>query len=158
MGTTRAEPGGSQAPAVQAGRLLVFAIEAQEYALPLEPIVEIVPFRPPTPVPGAGPGIVGILPLRGRMVTVVDSRRCLGLPQRDEPRKAQVIVLREAGELLGLVVDTVARVAPAAPEAVEPLPAALHIDHPERFAGILRRGGGYVLLLDVAALLMRTER
>jgi purine-binding chemotaxis protein CheW len=133
--------------------LLVFSIDGQEYAVPLDPIVEIVAYRRPTSVPGAEPGILGILPLRGHMVTVVDARRRLGLPERDESGATQMIVLRESGELLGLVVDLVRRVAPLAAAEREPLPAALRLDHPELFRGIVRREGGYVLLLDVPSLL-----
>ncbi len=133
--------------------LLVFSIDGQEYAVPLDPIVEIVAYRRPTSVPGAEPWILGILPLRGHMVTVVDARQRLGLQERDESGATQVIVLRESGELLGLVVDLVTRVAPLVAAEREPLPAALRLDHPELFRGIVRREGGYVLLLDVQTLL-----
>lgn len=134
-------------------RLLIFAIGGQEFAVPIEPIVEIVRHRPPTPVPGADPSVEGILPLRGRMVTVIDARRRLGLGGRERSGGAQVIVMDDAGEWVGLVVDAVARVATIPAAERQPLPAALGLARPEFYHGVLRREGSYVVLLDLARLL-----
>ncbi len=134
-------------------RLLIFAIGGQEFAIPIEPIVEIVRHRPPTPVPGADPSVEGILPLRGRMVTVIDGRRRLGLDDHERAGRAQVIVMEDAGEWVGLVVDAVARVAAVASAERQPLPAALGLARPGLYGGALRREGGYVVLLDLARML-----
>jgi len=138
-------------------RFLIFGIAGQEFALPLEPIVEIVPYRPPTPVPGSDREILGILPLRGRMVTVVDGRRRLGLTERQEAPRGKLIVLRDGGDLVGMVVEAVVRVAVADPGQPEPLPASLRPARRGSFAGVLRGEGGYTLLLDVATLLRGAE-
>lgn len=90
--------------------LLMFRIEDREFGLPIGPVVEVVLHLGATPVPLAGPAIEGILPLRGRMVTVVDTRRGIGMPPRRGESKAQVIVVDWAGERVGLVVDSVIRV------------------------------------------------
>jgi len=134
---------------------LIVTIAGQEFALPIGPIVEIIRFRKPTPVPGAERGILGIMPLRGRMVTVIDGRRRLGLHEAEERSGSRVVVVRDGSELLGLVVDAVWRIVPASREDREPLPAALTIERPERFAGILRRNGGFALLLEPGILLSR---
>ncbi|HKN47995.1 MAG TPA: chemotaxis protein CheW [Candidatus Polarisedimenticolia bacterium] len=141
-------------PGSEAERMLVFAVGGQEFALPLGSIVEIAPARTPTPVPGAEPGVLGIVPFRGAMVTVFDGRLRLGLPGGPAGRAGSMIVLRDSGELIGLVVDAVARVAPIAPAEREPLPAALRLARADLFLGVApRRDGGYVLLLDMAAVL-----
>ncbi|PYS96783.1 MAG: hypothetical protein DMF50_03305 [Acidobacteria bacterium] len=141
------------APASEPDRLLTFAIAGRAFAVDLASIVEVIRYRPPTPVPGADPGVEGILPLRGRMVTVIDARRRLALPARETASPAQVIVVREDGELVGLVVDAVTGVAAAAGEAREPLPGALGVSRPEVYRGVLRRGAEYTLLLDLEKVL-----
>ena len=137
------------------GRILVFVVDGQEYGVTLEPIVEIVRHRGATPVPYADPAIEGIVPLRGRMVTLFDLRRCLDRPARPSERSAQVVVIDSSGDLLGLVVDSVNRVAVLPPDALEPLPAGLRQGPPGMLGGALRHKDGYVLLLELDAMVKR---
>ena len=90
--------------------VLAFMVEGRELGVPIGQVVEIIRHRDAAPVPHAGPAVEGILALRGRIVTVVDLRRGLGLPPRSPGSRAQVIVIDSAGDRLGLVVDSVTRV------------------------------------------------
>ncbi len=101
---------GSLPPGPDLARVLIFVLEGREYALPLEAIVEVVGYRKPTTVPGAGSDILGILPWRGRMVTIVDGRARLGLPAGRDEARARLIMLRDEGEWMALLVDGVSRV------------------------------------------------
>lgn len=103
-----------ETPAVTAagGPVLAFLADGEEYALPIARLVEVIRYRAPTTVPGAGEAVEGILPHRGRMVTLVNLRRRLGLPPRPPGTGAHVIVAAVNGEWHGLVVDTVVRVVP----------------------------------------------
>jgi purine-binding chemotaxis protein CheW len=92
-------------------RVLLFTVDGRELAVPIGSVLEIIGHRGAASVPRADPAVEGILPLRGRMVTVVDVRRGLGLPSRPVGSKAEVIVIDSSGDLLGLVVDAVTRVA-----------------------------------------------
>ncbi len=103
--------GGGAAAGHGADWLLLFTVDGRELAVPIGSVLEIIGHRGSTPVPHADAAVEGILPLRGRMVTVVDVRRGLGLPSRRAGSKAQVIVIESSGDLLGLVVDGVTRVA-----------------------------------------------
>jgi purine-binding chemotaxis protein CheW len=135
-----------------AGRLVVFRVAGRDFALPLRPVVEIIRHRPPTPVPWADKAVEGILPLRGRMVTLLDTRLRLGLGQRPPGGGPRVIVV-DAGEegLVGLVVDEVQGVAPAA--VPEPPPAALRLDGAGLCRGVVSGRDRAILVLDLAALL-----
>jgi purine-binding chemotaxis protein CheW len=132
-------------------QILVFTLDGQEYGVALGSVVEIIRHRPMTPVPGANPAIEGILPFRGRMVTLFCARRRLGLPARPAGPSGRVIVLDDEGELAGLIVDTVARV--TAGSEREPLPEALELQGAALYEGTIRKGGRYILLLDTARVL-----
>jgi len=134
-------------------RFLIFMLEAQEYGLPLDAVVEVAAYRRPTPVPGADEAVEGITPLRGRMLTVIDTRRRLGLGPRAGGGLAKMIVVREAEELVGLVVDAVIRVAPVAGGECRPIPAALGLPRRAAYRGMVSREGHCLLLIDPDALL-----
>jgi len=109
----------AMAPAPDApATLLAFRLDAREYAVPIDSIVGIVPYRPATPIPGLERAVIGILPLRGRMVTVLDARRRLGLPDGSE-RGMHLIVFDRGGDLVGLRVDVVSRVCTSGAERLD---------------------------------------
>ena len=147
-----ADAGGGPADGGPA-RFLIFTLGAQDYALPLEVVVEVAAYRAPTPVPGADRAVEGIAPLRGRMVTVIDTRHRLGLAPRRGGGNPKLIVVREARELVGLVVDAVTRVAPVATADLTPVPASLGLSRSSAFSGMVSRGGRCLLLIDPKALL-----
>ena len=133
-------------------RILVFALEGREFGIPIEGVVEIIRYRPATPVPGTDESIEGILPFRGRMVTLFSARRRLALPERSSDAPARIIVLRDGEDLVGLVVDAVARVSPAPSEDRLPLPESLRLREEQLYSGAMGTQGSYVLLLDLVAL------
>lgn len=149
------EPAASEARQAEQGRVLVFTVDGQEYGVALASIVEIVWHRGATPVPYADPVIEGIAPLRGRMMTLFDLRRCLDRPPRPAGGRAQVIVIESSGDLLGLVVDSVARVAAVPAGAPEPLPPGLRLGPPGLLGGVLPDKDGYVVLLELEAVVRR---
>ena len=104
-------PSAGESAPMHPARLLGFIIDGREFGVPIDPVVEIVAHRGATPVPHSGPAVEGILALRGRIVTVVDVRRRLGLPPRRPGCPARVIVIESAGDHVGLVVDSVTGVA-----------------------------------------------
>src|SRR5438093_13662723 len=89
---------------------LAFTVDGRELGVPIGPVVEIVTHRGATPVPHARPAVEGILALRGRIITVVDGRRGLGLPPRRPCSAEQLTVIEPAADHLSLVVDSVTRV------------------------------------------------
>ena len=131
MADSRPEAGGP-APA----RVVVFRLAGQPFAVPLAPVLEVILHRAPTPVPRADPEVLGVLPFRGRMLTLVDTRRCLGLEPRPSDHGARIIVLDgDAEGLIGLVVDEV--------QGVTPPPGGVRVlDPPSLLRGGTRSGGG----------------
>jgi purine-binding chemotaxis protein CheW len=147
----RPAPAYHSAP-LDGARVVIFTLDGQEFALGLERIVEIIPYRNPTPVPGAGPAVEGILPWRGRMVTILRTRRRLGLTEPAGRSGGRVILLEDEGERIGLVVDAVVRVASVPPGERQPIPPSLGLARPNLFLGGYPRSQGYLLLVNDQAL------
>jgi purine-binding chemotaxis protein CheW len=109
-------PYGGDSAAEHPPRMLGFTLDGREFGVPIDPVVEIVGHRGATQVPHSGAAVEGILALRGRIVTVVDVRRRLGLPPRLPGLPARVIVIESAGDRVGLVVDSVTGVSDRKPD------------------------------------------
>ncbi len=78
-----------------------------DLALPLAVLREVVPCPDVLgELPTTAPGLLGVLPLRGTMVPVLDLAQALGRPHGRAPEQV-VVVLTGGGQVLGLLVDTV---------------------------------------------------
>ena len=133
--------------------LLTFTIAGEQYAVDIERIVEIVTPRPVTRIPNADPSIVGIISLRGTIVTLVDVRRKLRHPGGTETPDTRIVVIDFRNETVGFVVDRVQRVVKLARSAVEPHPVVHMNELEESIRGVFRVGGALTILLDLDKLL-----
>lgn len=90
--------------------LLGFRLGEEMYALPLAAVREILRPPPITEVPRAARDVLGIVSVRGRITTVLDLRRRLGMPESPLTKLARVLVVDSGDELFGLLVDAVSQV------------------------------------------------
>ncbi len=113
---------------------------------------EIIPSRPVTRLPGAPAWVLGLLNLRGRVLTVVDLANRLGLG----PGAAQSVIVLESGtRSLGVRVDAVESVALAEDARVEPVDGARSAEG--LVVGMVRLRDGTALLMD-AEMIIRPFR
>lgn len=122
-------------------------VGGQRFAWALTVIREIVPARTVTRLPGAPRWVLGLLNLRGTVLTVVDLAARLGL---DAGAGESVVVLDVDERALGVRVDRVRAVASSEDAAVEPVEAARAADG--LVTGMVRLAQGPAAVVDAAAL------
>jgi purine-binding chemotaxis protein CheW len=106
-------------------RLVTFEVAAQEYALPLEIVREIVTAPESlTFVPGSGDAVRGVMPYRDGLLPLLSLRRLLGLPSAVLSRE-KVLIVAVGNVLIGFVVDRTHAVLSVDPNRVEPAPSVL---------------------------------
>lgn len=118
---------------------LSFRLGEDVYAGPVSLIREILKPPPLTPVPRAPFSVMGIVSVRGQLVTVIDLRRRLRLPEAGTTRRSRVLLVNPHGvEVLGLFVDEVLQVYRLADEEIEHAAAALGGEVAPYISGIAR--------------------
>jgi len=133
--------------------LLTFIIAGEQYALDIERIVEIVRPRPITRVPNAEESIVGIVSLRGTIVTLIDVRNRLRHAKAEETPDTRIIVVDHEGETIGFEVDRVLRVVKIGRKDVEPHPVVHSSEADDSIRGVFRHTGALTILIDFDKLL-----
>jgi purine-binding chemotaxis protein CheW len=78
-----------------------------------------------TRVPLAPPMVSGLINMRGQIVTAIDLRRCLGLPERPSGQLPAGLILQAEEGLVGLIVDEVGTVFEMPVDAFESPPEIL---------------------------------
>lgn len=88
-------------------QLVVFSAGGRGVGIPIDSLSEVVPVRPITPLPGAPAEVCGLINIRGRLRTVVDLARCLGLPPVQPGPECRVAMTEAGGRGAGFLVDGV---------------------------------------------------
>jgi len=123
------------------------------FGLPIVRVQDVFIPERLTRVPLAPPEIAGVLNLRGRIVTLVDLRRCFGLDQAEAGAAAMAIGVESRGESYGLLIDSVGEVLKLNESAREPNPINLDARLARMSAGIHRLDGQLLIVVDVDRVL-----
>ena len=129
-------------------------IAGQRFGLPILRVQDVFVPERLTRVPLAPPDVAGLINLRGRIVTLIDLRRRLGLAAAApgaEPPMAIGVELR--GESYGLLVDSVGEVLKLDDGAREGNPVNLDPRLAELSSGIHRLEDQLLVLIDVERVL-----
>lgn len=107
--------------------LLSFYLNAQEYALPLDRVREIIPLPDHiAELPRPETAVLGVVTLRDRLLPLVSLRALLGLPPDDLSKQRGKVVVMSIGEgAIGLAVDATREILRLDPDSVDPAPALL---------------------------------
>jgi purine-binding chemotaxis protein CheW len=101
-----------------------------------------------TRVPLAPAAVRGLINLRGQIVTAIDLRRRLGLPDRPEGELPVNVVVRADGGAVSLLVDEIGDVVHVPEEACEKPPETLRGAARELIRGVYKLDGRLLLVLD----------
>src|ERR1700722_15859692 len=125
----------------------------QLFGLPIGRVQDVFVLDRMTRVPLAAPEIAGVLNLRGRIVTAIDMRRRLGLPERKEARKRMAIGIECKGESYGLLIDAIGEVLKLSSNSREDNPVNLDARLARVSAGVHRLEDRLLVVLDVDRVL-----
>jgi purine-binding chemotaxis protein CheW len=138
---------------------LGFLLERQEYGAALRLVTQIVKPPPLTWVPRARAHVLGVISIRGAVVTLVDLRQLVGLPPTTWPRGARVLLTSHGGEPIGLLVDGVTHVHRVAAGQYETGLALEESSRTEYVLGIARPDPSTrVTIVDVLGILAELMR
>ncbi|MBB1125785.1 chemotaxis protein CheW [Thiospirillum jenense] len=136
---------------------VTFSLADETYAIDVLQVQEVLKLTEIAPVPGVPDYILGIINLRGDVVTVIDARRRMGLTEREPDDAARIVIIDVDNQNVGILVDAVAEVVQISPEDVDPAPAVGN-DQSSRFIlGVTSSEGGLTILISLEKLLSDEE-
>jgi purine-binding chemotaxis protein CheW len=129
-----------------------FMVDQLRFGIDVRKVQEVVPSQEMTRVPLAPPTVSGLLNLRGQIVTGIDLRRRLELPDA-AVTPPMTVVLRGEDSPVSLLVDDVGEVIEVVADAGEPPPATLQARIRELIREVFALDDGLLLVLDTAKTL-----
>lgn len=133
-----------------------FLIDGELMGVPVSRVQEVLASQQIAQTPLARNEVAGLLNLRGQIVTAVNLRRRLGLPDRAPGETSMNVVVRYQGESFSLLVDEVGDVISVAGLPSEPPPRTLDARWRALVNGVFRLEQGLFVVLDLTAILTLT--
>ncbi len=127
-------------------------VGGEPFGLPVDCVQTIFQIEAVTPVPLGPKEIVGLVNLRGKIVTAVSLRRRLQMPDAPQAKSTLAIGMEHRGENFALVVDAVGDVIFINPQTQIPLPPHLDQHRAKLTQAAYRLDHAILSLLDVGSL------
>lgn len=138
-------------------RWVTFQLEKEVYGVNVMQVQEVLRYTEIAPVPGAPDYVLGIINLRGNVVTIIDTRMRFGLSPAEITDNTRIIIIKVDKQVVGILVDRVSEVVDLYQHEIDPAPN-VGIDANSKFIkGVCYRNDCLMILIDLEKLLTDDE-
>ncbi len=138
---------------------LGFVLGDEEFGVDLHLVKQIVMPPPVTWVPRVQPHILGVISIRGNVVTLIDTRLLMGFDVSDRRNSARVLLVDVRDERIGLLVDAITQVRRVPVQAFEESPDLDEGSMTDHVVGIIRPDKQtQVTIIDLKEILLEAMR
>jgi purine-binding chemotaxis protein CheW len=142
---------------IQEIQVACFRLHDDVYAVDIMRIKEIVRPQKLSILPKAPDFVHGVINLRGTVVPVIDLRKRFDLPLQTENASTRLLIVKAAGQSLGLVVDDVTEVITMPVKDIKPPPNFVKGVGGEYLLGVCLAKESLIMLLDLDSILTSRE-
>ncbi|WP_394192018.1 chemotaxis protein CheW [Pseudoalteromonas atlantica] len=136
---------------------VTFKLESETYGVNVMQVQEILRYTEIAPVPGAPSYVLGIINLRGNVVTVIDTRARFGLMSAEATDNSRVLIIEAEEQVIGILADSVAEVVYLRSSEIDSAPNIGTEESAKFIQGVSNRDGELLILVDLNKLLNDEE-
>jgi purine-binding chemotaxis protein CheW len=138
-------------------QLVTFKLEEETYGINVMQVQEVLRVAEIAPVPGAPDYVLGIINLRGNVVTVIDTRNRFGLVAAETTENSRIVIIEGEGQVVGIQVDSVAEVVELRESEIDSAPNVGNEETARYIQGVHTREGNLLIVIDINKLLSEEE-
>ena len=131
-----------------ADQFCTFYLDGLYLGVGVKEVQEVIRYQEMTRVPLAPDTVSGLINLRGQIVTAIDLRRRLGLPDRDPETLPMNVVVQGDDGAVSFLVDEIGDVVEVDDDTFERAPETMRGLARELIKGVYKRDGELLLVLD----------
>ena len=134
-------------------KVIIFQLQDEEYALPVEYVSAIERVHPITRVPGTAKFIKGVMNLRGIVIPIVDLRLRFGMEEKELTDQSRFIIVTINELQVGLIVDAASDVIDLPKAKIEPNPEVVGQVSVDYIDGVAKIDERLFVLLNLEKIL-----
>jgi purine-binding chemotaxis protein CheW len=136
---------------------VTFRLDNETYGINVMQVQEVLRYSEVAPVPGAPPYVLGIINLRGNVVTVIDTRLRFGLMQTETNDQTRIVIIETENQVVGILVDAVAEVVYLRQSEIETTPNVGNEDTAKFIQGVCHKNKELLILVDLEKMMSDGE-
>jgi purine-binding chemotaxis protein CheW len=137
---------------------VTFRLGDEKYGINVMQVQEVLRVTEIAPVPGSPSYVLGIINLRGNVVTVIDTRNRFGLTSIETDDYSRIVIIETEAHIIGILVDSVAEVVELRYSEIETAPNVGNEETSRYIQGVTSRGNELLILVDLNKFLSDEEK
>ena len=136
---------------------VTFRLEGETYGINVMQVQEVLRYTEIAGVPGAPAYVLGIVNLRGNVVTVIDTRHRFGLMSAEVTDNSRIVIIEVESHVVGILVDSVAEVVYLRQSEIENAPNVGNDESAKFIQGVCNKNSELMILVELNKLLTENE-
>lgn len=136
---------------------LTLKVDGEVYGIDVTTIMEVIRVPDIAPVPSAHKDILGIINLRGKIITTLDARRKFNVTESELTNESRIVIIQHNDSLLGFLVDSVVEVLKIPKDKIGPSPTVTEGASQQLFDGIYSEDGHFVIIFNAIKMIEQEE-
>lgn len=136
---------------------VTFRLEGETYGINVMQVQEVLRYTETAAVPGAPTYVLGIINLRGNVVTVIDTRHRFGLDGAEVTDQTRIVIIEADTHVVGILVDAVAEVVYLRQSEIENAPNVGNEESAKFIQGVCNKNNQLLILVELDKLLTDQE-
>jgi len=136
---------------------VTFILGNETYGINVMQVKEVLRYTDIAPVPGAPAYVLGIINLRGSVVTVIETSQRFGLASADNTDNTRIVIIESGEHEIGILVEAVAEVVYLRQSEMETAPNVGNEESSKFIQGVCNRNNELLILVDLNKLLGESE-
>lgn len=136
---------------------VTFRLENETYGINVMQVQEVLRYTEIAPVPGAPSYVLGIINLRGNVVTVIDTRQRFDLVSAEISDNTRIVIIESDKQVIGILVDSVAEVVYLRQSEIETAPNVGNDEAAKFIQGVCNKNDELLILVDLEKLMTAEE-
>ena len=136
---------------------VTFRLDNETYGINVMQVQEVLRYSEIAPVPGAPSYVLGIINLRGNVVTVIDTRQRFGLDSSEVTDNTRIVIIEADKQVVGILVDSVAEVVYLRQSEIETAPNVGNDESAKFIQGVCNKNGELLILVELDKMMTEEE-
>ncbi|MEH6649235.1 MAG: chemotaxis protein CheW [Motiliproteus sp.] len=136
---------------------VTFLLKDEIYGINVMQVQEVLRYSEIAPVPGAPSYVLGIINLRGNVVTVIDTRQRFGLMPADVTDNTRVVIIEVEKQVIGILVDAVSEVVYLNQSEIEKAPNIGTEESTKFIQGVCHKDDRLLILVELDKMMTEDE-
>jgi len=136
---------------------VTFKLDNETYGINVMQVQEVLRYTEIAPVPGAPSYVLGIINLRGNVVTVIDTRQRFGLHNAEITDNSRIVIIEADKQVVGILVDCVAEVVYLRQSEIETAPNVGNDESAKFIQGVCNKNGARLILVELDKMMTEEE-